>query len=149
MVTLMVSIYHWPLKTERLKSYIPDCSELSDAKLILDCSRLSDYNLHPRLFQIVRWLAISPTVSDCQIIWYIFNCSRFSDDNLYPRRFLIVRWKAISSTVPDCDNYILDCCRLIMPRRVMYRVVESTSEEEGFKSSSLIQTGPQVIKAVQ
>ncbi len=35
-----------------------------------------------------------------------------------------------------------------MPRRVMYRVVESTSEEEGFKSSSLIQTGPQVIKEV-
>ncbi len=33
-----------------------------------------------------------------------------------------------------------------MPRRVMYRVVESTSEEEGFKSSSLIQTGPQVIE---
>jgi hypothetical protein len=32
-----------------------------------------------------------------------------------------------------------------MPRRVMYRVVESTSEEEGYKSSSLIQIGPQVV----
>jgi len=36
-----------------------------------------------------------------------------------------------------------------MPRRVMYRVVESTSEEEGFKSSSLIQTGPEVQQTEQ
>jgi hypothetical protein len=63
----------------------------------------------------------------------------------------LIKAERFKSYIPDCsrlsdDNYILDCCRLIMPRRVMYRVVESTSEEEGFKSSSLIQTGPQVTK---
>jgi hypothetical protein len=35
-----------------------------------------------------------------------------------------------------------------MPRRVAYRVVEATSEEEGWKSSSLIHIGPEVIRII-